>query len=493
MWPWARFRPSNGNVGGEHLPYTFSRNPIVGYRTWRISSDYHGLALRSLHVDYVWQVDNQAACHPDGAHPSLHEPPSPGLSCSCGFYCVEASTKVLTHDLRWVPAGDLRVGDRLYATEEYGVEKEPYQRRYSGEWRTVDAPGERARRFQDSYVTAHKIVQAPTVRIEMDNGDSLVCTVDHPVLARKWRTGDNRSWHWVKASQLTSDYELIKLLEVWDEERTWEAGWLSGMYDGEGHFGNSSQRHRSPTIIGIGQRQGPVFDEVQRLLRDRKFEFTVTGGGGTHGDVGNLRLTGGYAEVYRLLGTIRPMRLLPKLGYPETRPLSVSRVHAVTPAGEQAVATMSTTSRTYLTEGYVSHNCQLPDHPLDEWEHMVRGRVRATGTVSLTGRVVRCERGYKAQYASIQSPVIIEANCSHLHGTCTNPVTTLALPEGHVRSVYGHCGEHGVEFMSDPPVVVDAALWMEQACRELEARYPGVEFIYVDWNEYEEVEDGKHW
>lgn len=125
--------------------------------------------------------------------------------------------------------------------------------------------------------------------------------------------------------------------------------------------------------------------------------------------------------------------------------------------------------------------CQLPDHPLEEWDHMVKGRVRATGTVALSGRVIRCQRGFKGQYATIQSPVVVEVNCSYLHGTCNEPVVTLALPDGNVRDVYGHCAEHRLALTDDLPPLVDAAIWMREACRILEARYPGVEML--NWME----------
>lgn len=114
--------------------------------------------------------------------------------------------------------------------------------------------------------------------------------------------------------------------------------------------------------------------------------------------------------------------------------------------------------------------CQLPEHPLTEWEIHVHGRVRATGTVQMSGRIIVCDYGYKAQHAAIESPVVVDADC--LGKECGNPVTGVVSAGW---DFWCHCPDH-------PPTRSDAVLlefgpWMKQTLTELRARYPGVEFL----------------
>jgi hypothetical protein len=113
----------------------------------------------------------------------------------------------------------------------------------------------------------------------------------------------------------------------------------------------------------------------------------------------------------------------------------------------------------------------------------VRGRVYASGTVALSGRVVRCARGYKAQYARIQSPLVLEADCQGSNNlvVCPNDVTRIDLPSGPFRSFYGWCGQgdHRSED-EDGGSTVDAGVWMRAAVKDLSGRY-GVEVI--SWKE----------
>lgn len=116
---------------------------------------------------------------------------------------------------------------------------------------------------------------------------------------------------------------------------------------------------------------------------------------------------------------------------------------------------------------------QLPDHPLSEWESMVRGRVRATGMVALSGRIIQCERGYKASQADIQSPLVLEVDCEGGGHRCDEPVVKIMLgKQNSIRDFYGACREHSEgEWFGEPPVMVEAAVWLRNAGRSLKQRY----------------------
>jgi hypothetical protein len=110
----------------------------------------------------------------------------------------------------------------------------------------------------------------------------------------------------------------------------------------------------------------------------------------------------------------------------------------------------------------------LPDHHLSEWTHMVRGQVHASGSVALTGRVIRCTMGYKAEHAEIQSPVVLDVTCAASE-KCLLDVVTVDLQADRAR---GWCGIHA------PGVgaLVEVSAYMRNACQQLEQKY-GIEVI----------------
>lgn len=78
--------------------------------------------------------------------------------------CFSPEVRFLTTDLRWVPCGELKLGDELWAFDE-------------------DQPKDNQRRFRRSLVTrSHRAVKE-CVRITLNTGETFVCTTDHPWLA----------------------------------------------------------------------------------------------------------------------------------------------------------------------------------------------------------------------------------------------------------------------------------------------------------------------
>jgi hypothetical protein len=122
----------------------------------------------------------------------------------------------------------------------------------------------------------------------------------------------------------------------------------------------------------------------------------------------------------------------------------------------------------------------LPDQGFSEWSHLVARKVHATGQVQMTGRVIRCEKGYKAGAAEIVSPVLIEAPCRSTENGryCTNGVTGIVLPRNNGITFSGVCDNHRVEpYRSITDVVIDASVWMREVRKAMKKRYPGIEFL----------------
>ena len=100
------------------------------------------------------------------------------------------------------------------------------------------------------------------------------------------------------------------------------------------------------------------------------------------------------------------------------------------------------------------------------------GKVSVFGTVELWGRIIVCERGFKAQHARILSGYF-EVSCAK--GGCLNPV--VVVQPRPVEPVLCWCTSHEPVTTDHP--VVDADAWLIEAARQLTARY-NTKFFY--WN-----------
>jgi len=117
---------------------------------------------------------------------------------------------------------------------------------------------------------------------------------------------------------------------------------------------------------------------------------------------------------------------------------------------------------------YIQH----PDHTFDEWEAVRVGKVSVLGTVEIYGRVIVCERGYKAQHARILSGYF-EVSCAK--GGCSNPV--VVVQPKTAGPVLCWCTAHEPKEPKD--ACVDADRWLVEAAHQLQTRY-NTKFHY--WN-----------
>lgn len=133
------------------------------------------------------------------------------------FYCLSPEHRLLTADLRWVPCGDLKAGDRLLAFDEETPE------------------GCTHRRLRWSEIVRSEPAVKVCVRVVLEDGTDVVCTTDHPWLAQRLDRPSSNPKRWVRADCLMDEAPYVnRLLDTWTEARSYEAGWLAGMFDGEG-------------------------------------------------------------------------------------------------------------------------------------------------------------------------------------------------------------------------------------------------------------------
>jgi hypothetical protein len=263
------------------------------------------------------------------------------------FYCPVMDEKILTADLKWVPAGDMKPGTGLVGFDEY-----PFD---------VGSCGDKRRRYRHSVVTAFSPVKRRVIRMEMADGSTVRAASDHPWLAMSAAHGRNQ--HWLTASEISNavsagqDRFLHQFIKPWTESTEREAGWLAGVYDGEGTLVTGRG-----IKLSVAQNPGAVLQRIEEALKQFGFDYHIAG---KNSKCKQINLRGGWQEAARLLGAFRPTRLLKKFeaalisGAFTTQfegredPLRVVKCFE---EDEEWCAGIETSTKTYLCGGYGAHN-----------------------------------------------------------------------------------------------------------------------------------------
>jgi len=250
-------------------------------------------------------------------------------------YCVTPETPVLTKTLDWVPAGDLKVNQDLWGFTDDPVAERGQPKEF--------------RVWEDSSVVSTGRLMAPTVKVTLESGRELITTPNHKWLARACST--NKKMRWVEAKDLHPNLLLARYMEPWVRDTSWEAGWLAGMFDGEGSF---SWRPGSSSL-SVSQKPGPVMNLLKQLLTKRGVSFYETEKLGAN----QLNLHGQMKDKLRFLGEIGAIRLIAKVQRGNRLQVTDNlwdRVVSVEDAGIQEIVTLETSSGTYFADGYGAHN-----------------------------------------------------------------------------------------------------------------------------------------
>jgi len=264
-------------------------------------------------------------------------------------YCVTPETRVLTADLRWIPVGTVRPGEMLLAFDE--DQRIPAQEGYK----------RRGRMYRGTAVKSVRLVDQPCFELEFADGTVVRCSQDH-----KWLTyGSGSGSRWLTTANLRCGPEyashVVKPLDVWDDaERSYEHGYLSAAFDGEGCLTQrgltADAKGLAGTSVSFAQKDNAMLDKTKRAIKDLGFSYNEhdqVDSGVHHLSISSRR------EVLKFLGTVRPERLLAKfrpdvLGLMGHRTTRLVRREFI---GTQTVVAMQTDSRTFFAEGLASHNC----------------------------------------------------------------------------------------------------------------------------------------
>jgi phage terminase large subunit-like protein len=253
-------------------------------------------------------------------------------------YCVDPDAKILTSDLRWVAARDVQVGDELIGFPE-------------------DLEGHCT--LQPSKVERADIIQAERYRITTDKGVTIV-SAQHKMVCQydDRRHRDARKFSWKMARDLEVGDLVRHACEPWEVTDSREDGWFAGMLDGEGWV---TRQH-----VGVAQCRGPVLDALKCWLKrkgvDHHEYLYAPAKIGKKGQCIQLRAMGLWPSM-RLLGIARPMRLQSRGVWEGRRAFTsggfVARILKIEPLGMGPVVSLGTSTRTFIADGFLAHNCTL--------------------------------------------------------------------------------------------------------------------------------------
>jgi hypothetical protein len=267
--------------------------------------------------------------------------------------CLTPDHKVLTADLRYVPLGDIRAGDRLTAFDEN---------------RTGLGRGN-SREYKTGTVIATKTRPAEVFEVLLSDGKRFRTTADHRWLVKcaggKTSSTSGDAYRWCQTSNLRKGTRPVRLLEEWSDDNSREMGWLQGMYDGEGCYYHRRTTRGVSGQLSLTQKEGVVLEEARRILIERLGLETVTETTDSRSAC-TLRVRGGVRSIAKVLGIVRPHRLLPKfqpehLGRIKNRSSDNPAVVSVTPVGVQDIVMIEIDTGTMIVEGFAHHNCYLHD------------------------------------------------------------------------------------------------------------------------------------
>jgi len=297
--------------------------------------------LRNLYMRITRQVEQEKVVRPPhGYFLQSYGYAEDRLKTAASVWgCLSPDTLVLTADLRWVPNGNLRVGQELVGIEE--------NHRVT-----------RRRRMVPSIVEHIAPVVLPTFRIITDRGE-VMASGEHPWLARPLRAHDNHSLRWIRTDQLTANHEIAYLSPPWQDDLSYEAGYLAAGVDGEGSIERriifyQAQNEMLETMIDFGRKKGFVFNNDRVQSRDPMWK-----------DSYRLSING-LPECLRFAGSIRPKRLdshqLWAGIHPFGRYAQKARVLRVESLGPRELVAMSTSTKTFVANGMFTHNSQPIAH-----------------------------------------------------------------------------------------------------------------------------------
>jgi DNA polymerase-1 len=318
--------------------------------------------------------------------------PEDGYDFFSGDYCVDPQTRLLKASLEWQSARDIPIGAEVVSSDEQPTSKTRKMKQ---------------RFLRRATVVAKKFLKQPCVRITTDKG-SVVCSTRHKWLVRTLTpAGFLHNCEWLQSESIKIGDAISFIATPWETDTSNEAGYLAGLFDGEGQI---DLAHCSFNQKSTGDN-AIVLEKGKNLLIQKGFDVHHGDGGATD----CIRILGGREELLRFIGSIRPERLFAKSACiwegcaVRSRSTTGARVVSIEYLGEQEVVAIETSKKTFIAEGFVSHNSQIEYREIVH-AAVLRAQLPKEKAVKLWGLKngadiwERLQSAFKTQQAYINDP-----------------------------------------------------------------------------------------
>jgi len=253
-------------------------------------------------------------------------------------WCNPPEAPIWMGDLSFRCLGEIEVGDEVIGWERRQKDDTKHSLNYLCISRVLD-------------ITER---EAPLMEVTFESGRSLICTPDHLWLNGNWSPSTPRHVEWVTPRVGSSLVHVAEESRQLAGEELRLAGWLGGIYDGEGSgmYAALQSETANPEVVA----------EIDRVLTLLDIPFTrgIRPEQGRYGtDVTEFILTGGrraYLDFILLTQPVKRETMMKRI-LNHARFGQKDKIADVTLAGQGTVLSMTTTTGNYVAWGYASKNC----------------------------------------------------------------------------------------------------------------------------------------
>ncbi|MFZ2738080.1 MAG: terminase TerL endonuclease subunit [Burkholderiaceae bacterium] len=264
-------------------------------------------------------------------------------------YCLDEGTRILTEDFQWRALSEMKVGDPIWGFDE-------------------NPPGWKSqRKIRRARIENLGRITLPAYRITLADGRSVVASGAHQWLIDGKPSGDGvgHGLRWARTDELAVNAMIKDLGAPWEQNDSRMAGYLAGVFDGEGSIARTVKERtdggggRQGFRVAFAQLPGIVLDTTRAYCELLGFYITRYGAVHPQSGVMSFAVSGLY-NATRFLGSVRPHRLVHNAikafdGATPNR-VGTARVVSIEYLGERELVTIGTSTKTLFAEGLFSHN-----------------------------------------------------------------------------------------------------------------------------------------
>jgi hypothetical protein len=256
-------------------------------------------------------------------------------------FCQHPDTKVLTSNLEWVTLDEIKIGQEIVAVDEN------------------IAGGKGSSRKMKTAIVENKFdVYEDAIKLTMDNGEILIATPGHRFLSKDTHLC-SQVWKQTKDLKIGNDIRCIT--KPWTDGKFYD-GKFGGIIDGEGSLSKPS---RTGASLAISQVDGKVWDFIKRYADQNEIGYRLEldrRSPGISSKFGskevNKLVISRMSDIFKTIGKTRPVRFLGRKFW-EGKAMSCfckTKIIAIEHLGKMRMIDLQTSAKTYIANGFVSHN-----------------------------------------------------------------------------------------------------------------------------------------